>query len=82
MSKSNLVSPNHLQQAAKDMMLDGREPTTLDDWNLCANFWAANISDGLEVAAVPVLGMLLGCPLSKQELIDIAQFQATRKLKQ
>lgn len=76
---SRMVSPNDLQQAAIDTMLDGKPPTTDKDWVLCANFWAANIQSGLEVSAIPLMGMILGCPLSKEYLTEIAQFQASKK---
>ena len=78
---SKMVSPNDLQQAAKDQMLNGRDPVSDDDWALCANFWAANIQSGLEVSAIPLMGLIMGCPLSKEYLVQIAQFQATRKSK-
>lgn len=77
-----MVSPNELQDVAKDIMLGGREPVTREDWQLCANFWAKNIQAGLEESAVPLLGMILSCPLSKKELKDIAQFQASQKEKE
>jgi hypothetical protein len=73
------VSPNELQSAAIAMMLGGLPPITREDWTLCANFWASNIAKGLEEAAVPLLGMLFECPLTKEELTEIARFQADRK---
>lgn len=76
---NKLISPNELHQAAKDQMLDGREPVTDKDWQLCANFWAANIAAGLEVAATPLVGMIFDCPLGKETLIKIAEFQASKK---
>jgi len=74
-----LVSPNDLQLAAQNMMLDGREPISRKDWAMCANFWAANIAKGLEVTALPLLGLLFNCPLTKDELIAIANYQRSRK---
>ncbi len=79
MSEGKMVSPNDLQQAAKDHMLQGCEPVTKGDWALCANFWAANIALGLEESAVPLIGMIFQCPLSKAYLIEIARFQANKK---
>jgi len=76
---SKAISPNDLQAAAIEHMLDGKKPRTTDDWTLLANFWAANIAGGLEVSAVPLIGMLFNCPLSKEVLVEIAKFQATRK---
>jgi uncharacterized protein (DUF2237 family) len=74
-----MVSPNDLQKAAEEQMLGGRKPVTEKDWMLCANFWAANVEKGLEGLAIPLLGMILACPLTKDELLEIAKFQAVRK---
>jgi hypothetical protein len=74
-----MVSPNDMQKAARDQMLQGREPVSTEDWELCANFWAANISKGLETSAIPLLGMILNCPLDKDVLVTIAKYQAGRK---
>jgi hypothetical protein len=76
---TRLVSPNDMQKAALDAMLQGREPVSTEDWELCANFWAANISKGLETSAIPLLGMIFNCPLGKDVLVAIAKFQAGRK---
>jgi hypothetical protein len=70
-----MVSPNDLQKAAIDMMLDGNKPRSSADWTLCANFWAANIQKGLEVSALPVIAMLFDCPLKRDELQAIATYQ-------
>jgi uncharacterized protein (DUF2237 family) len=76
---SKLVSPNDLQTAAREHMLEGREPVSHKDWALCANFWAANVSKGVETSAVPLIGMIFNCPLSRDELVEIATYQAERK---
>lgn len=76
---AKLVSPNDLQAEAEKQMLQGRKPSTKRDWELCANFWACNIQKGLEVAALPLLGKLMDCPLSTEDLVAIAKFQADKK---
>jgi uncharacterized protein (DUF2237 family) len=73
------VSPNDIQKAAEEHMLAGQKPVTRDDWILCANFWAANIQKGLEEGAVPLMGLIFECPLTKDELLEVAKFQAVRK---
>lgn len=75
---SRLVSPQELHDAACEQMLKGRKPQSTLDWQLVANFWAANIADGLAVAALPLLGLIFQCPLTKVELESIALFQASR----
>lgn len=75
----NMVSPNDLQQAARDCYLDGREPVTREEWQYCVNYWAANIASGLEVEACKLIGLIMECPLSPAEIEEIAAFQAGRK---
>jgi hypothetical protein len=74
-----MVSPNDIQKAAEEHVLDGRKPVTKEEWTLCVNFWAANIQKGLEEAAIPLLGLIFECPLTRDELLEIAKFQAVRK---
>lgn len=76
---ARLTSPNDMQQHAIDTMLGGKPPRSNADWVLCANYWAANIAEGVEEAAMPLLGMVLDCPLSRETLVKIAKFQASRK---
>ena len=72
----HLISPNELHAAAYAEYLDSRAPITRRDWQLCVNYWAANIASGLEVAACQLLGTLMECPLSSAEIGEIAAFQA------
>jgi hypothetical protein len=76
---SRLMSPNELQAAAEKMMLDGRKPETVKDWSLCANFWAANLERNVILSAMPLLGMIFECPLTREELTAIGRFQYERK---
>lgn len=76
---TKLVSPNQLHEAAKLHMLNGRDPVSKDDWSRCANFLAFNIEKGLEVTALPLLGMILEYPLTRDEMIKIAEYQMGKK---
>jgi len=81
---SHLISPKDLQKAACEHMLEGRPPASYRDWELCANFWAANISTGLSESILPIMGLIFacdGCDLTKAELIAIARFQEERRPK-
>ena len=81
---SRFVSPNDLQKAACEHMLEGRPPASYHDWELCANFWAANIAPDLSEAVLPIMGLIFacdGCPLTRSELIAIARFQEERRPK-
>lgn len=74
-----MISPNDLHKAACDAMLGGKKPTTNEEWALCANFWARNIQKGLEVSCLPLLGLVLECPLDKDYLVAVALFQNGKK---
>lgn len=76
---TNMISPNDLNKAAREHMLDGREPETDHDWGLVVNFWAANVGDGLEEPTCKIMSMLYQCPLSDGDVEQIAHFQAERK---
>lgn len=77
-----MVSPNEMQQAAKDIMLKGREPSTYDDWVKVVNFWAANITSGMEVLCCALLAKLYDAPLAPEIIRSIAEHQAKVKKEQ
>jgi hypothetical protein len=72
-----LVSPLNLHKAACKEMLSGRDPITHNDWVLVVNFWAANVSHEVQPAAITLMGMIMECPLTEQELEAISLFQTT-----
>lgn len=74
-----LHSPNDFQAAAIKNMLDGEQPTTTKDWQLCANFWAFNAAEGLEREICKLMRLMFSCPLSEADVIAIADYQAARK---
>lgn len=76
-----MVSPNALLEAAKAEMLAGKEPTNKIDWSLVMNYVAANISDGLEVPICKIFVLMYDIPLTQDEVIQIAEFQARAKEK-
>jgi hypothetical protein len=75
--KPNLVSPNDLQQHAIQWI--GHEPEDETDWLLCVNYWAANIAKGLEESACLLLAKLFDCPLSDEQIKEVAAFQKRNK---
>jgi hypothetical protein len=74
-----MVSPQQIQNAACAEYLNGRAPRTREEWIKCANFWAFNIAKGMEEPVVTLMGLIFNCPLTKEELKEIAAFQAERK---
>lgn len=75
--KVRWVSPNQIHKAAKEMMLDGREPKTEEDWCLCVNFWASNVANS-QVEVCILLSKLFDCPLSREYVVEIAEYQARK----
>lgn len=78
-SKGNLVSPDEMMKNAKQMMLEGREPSNRRDWSLIFNFIAYNIGMGLEESASLLLAKIYDAPLSEKEIRQIVEFQISQK---
>jgi hypothetical protein len=77
--EARLVSPNDMVESAKQIMLDGQEPVTEEDYAKVANFVAFNVSDGLEEPVLKLMKMMYEWPLEDQYLDHIATFQAEAK---
>ena len=75
---TRLVSPNDLQRAACDTMLGGKEPQSVEDWQLCVNFWACNAACA-EVQLCQLMAKIYGCPIPDEQIVDIAMFQVSKK---
>lgn len=75
MPKENWVSLNEIFEAAKQHMLNGRDPKTPKDWALIINFIAYNISAGLELPATKLIARLFGAPLGEKYIEDIVNHQ-------
>lgn len=78
---AKFVSPNEMMEVGKKMMLQGRDPTSMDDWVQLANFWAFNISSDVGVAGIHLVAMCMNCPLSRDELTIIWDYQVEAKRK-
>jgi hypothetical protein len=73
-----MISPNDLQANAIKVMLEGKEPVTERDWQLCVNFWAANVSVA-EIEICKLMRRLFNCPISDEDIAEIATFQVKKK---
>lgn len=78
-SKGRLISPDELHNAAKAHYLEGRDPVTENDWKYCVNFWGWNIERGLEEPICKLLAKIYDCPLSDEQIAEIALFQMEKK---
>jgi hypothetical protein len=72
------ISPNDLQANAIKIMLEGKEPVTERDWQMCANFWAANVAVA-EVEICKLMKRIFDCPISDDDIKQIAEYQAKLK---
>ena len=73
------VSPQDMMDAAKRIMLEGKEPSSKHDWIQVINFFAVNIHPGLEQAACKLLKMIYDIPLEDDSIDAICLFQSKRK---
>lgn len=69
------ISPNEAVKRASDLMLDGREPESYDDWILVVNCWAAN---GLDEAVIQLMRVLYDIPVTEQDVIVIVRGHEAR----
>jgi hypothetical protein len=75
----NLVSPESMMTAAKQQMLEGREPTTLTDWQLVVNFFAYNADPLYARMAVPIMCKLYDVPLDARQIDEIVEYQLSKR---
>jgi len=55
-------------EAAKEMMIDGRDPNTEEDWALIVNFVAANTTPELADSVTRLMMKLFDCPLEAHKI--------------
>jgi hypothetical protein len=70
-----LVSPNELIQAAKEQMLDGREPSTTKDYALIINFCAVNVPPEIAESVCVLIRSMYNMPIDEDYVKRIVQFQ-------
>ena len=78
-STGRFVSPNEMLAAAKDFMLQGREPVNRQDWQLIVNFFAVNVASGMEEPCVQLVMKLYNHPLTEEDITKIVSYQVERK---
>jgi hypothetical protein len=75
---SRLVSPNDLMAAAREAMIEGREPEAKWEWVLIFNFLAANIHAELAESCCLLFKRLYNCPLEDDVIKKIVKYQLER----
>ena len=73
------VSPNDMLQAAKEHMLEGRDPTSHEDWARLVNFVAFNVGVGTEKSICELFRMIFDIPLDEEAVREIAEHQEKLK---
>ena len=81
MSNGHMVSPNEMFEAAKDTMLDGREPNSNADWAKIMNFVAYNVTREIAMSVCVLFAKMYGCPLENETIEAIVKFQQVSKIK-
>jgi hypothetical protein len=74
---SRWVTPNEMLAAAKEHQLQGREPTSHEDWIAVLNFAAHNMGgpEELTILQLKLFRRLYAIPVSEELTTKIAQFQ-------
>jgi hypothetical protein len=70
-----MVSPNDMMAAAKEEMLEGREPESKEDWINIVRFLAVNIHRDLVHGALKLFRVMYHIPLTEREIRGIVSFQ-------
>ena len=76
----HLTSPNDLMEAAKEHMLDGRDPESEEDWAKVVQFWAYNISHDCVYPATRLVARIFNCPLSDEDIDTYVAIQELNRL--
>ena len=72
---SRLVSPDEMIAAAKEIMLEGREPENVTDWSVVMNFCAGNLHPDTAHPVCQLLNVLYNMGLTQNEVATIVSFQ-------
>ena len=73
-----LISPDQMLAAGIEEMLDGRQPTTREDWQILMNFFACNMQPGIAGPACRLMAAIYDIPITDEEIADIVLFQQSR----
>lgn len=75
-----MVSPNEFFAAAKDVMLDGREPKSDEDRDLVMNFIARNADLEMVEPTCRFMNLIFDLKIPAEHVANIAKFQTERRL--
>jgi hypothetical protein len=69
-----------MMSAAKNEMLDGREPNSREDWCKIVNFIAFNVDPKCALLAVPFICKLYDIPLDEDDIKEIVIYQVAARV--
>jgi len=74
---AGMISPKELLEAAKEMMLQGKEPSTQTDWIKVINFFSVNLVPDKEfqMACIKILVNILDIPVDNRTVDIIVDYQ-------
>jgi hypothetical protein len=73
-----LISPNAMLAAGIQEMLDGRLPTTREDWQVLMNFFAVNMQPGIAAPGCRLMAAIYDIPITDEEIDEIVLFQQSK----
>lgn len=76
---TKMGSPEEMFQAAKELMLDGRDPESEHDWAKVVNFWAVNIAREVQPVAIQLLCKIFNASIDEDYIAKICDFQTQRE---
>ena len=72
---TNWISPNEILAEAKNLMLNGHEPRSDEDWARIMNFLAYNVASEVAHEACRLMATLYDMPLTSEEVSNIVDHQ-------
>ena len=80
MKMAVMISPKELLEAAKEMMLQGKESSTQTDWIKVINFFSVNLvpNKELQMACIKLLVSIFDIPVDNRTVDIIVDYQLNK----
>jgi hypothetical protein len=73
------ISPDEFKAKCEELMLDGREAQSRDDWLLIINCMAVNAPEELAMSICHLMAVIYEAPVEEEMIEEIVQFQLAKK---
>lgn len=77
-SEYGFISPDQFKSKCEELMLDGREAQSRDDWLLLVNCMAVNAPAELAMSICHLMVVIYEAPVEEAMVEEIVQFQLGR----